>query len=309
MATHLGPYSDSIFGYGIFDAGRNETFAETPRMKRKTRRLLFYSAVVAFVFLSYVAILYAQGYKYSFGDGDFVRTGAMYLKANTDAKVYLNNEFVGTTSFFGNSFSKGGLVPDQYTVKVERDGYTTWEKNITVQEGFLVEFPRVLILSEDENEIANIIKEIEDLLYPALPSPSPSATPKQTPVSKPKPTAILTPLATPKITEPFYIENNNLYRNDFDPDVIADNVLGFALSPDRNKLAWWNSNNEVWVVWLNDADYQPHRKNGDMERIAKFAAKIKQIGWFRGDDHVVVDSVGYKIVEIDTRGGVNIIRI
>jgi len=282
-------------------------------MKRKTRRILFYVAVVVFVGLTYVAVIYAQGYKYSFEDGKFTLTGAIYVKANTDAKVYFNDELVGTTSFLGNSFSKGGLLPGQYLVMVTREGYTSWEKVISVQEGFLSEFSKIMLLpdrlgSDGEEARLAIVREIEELLYPppSSPSPSPSPSLSKRPVPTPRPSP--SPSATP-IAEPFYIKNNKLFRNTPEPDVIADNVVGFALSPNENKLAWWNVNNEIWVVWLNDTNYQPHHKRGDMEKVTRFATRIKKIGWFRDEDHIVVDSVGYKIVEIDTRGEVNIIKI
>ncbi len=281
-------------------------------MRRKTRRALFIIAVVIFLFLAYVAVFYAQGYKYSFGEGKFVRTGAIYVKVNADAKIYFNDELAGTTSFLGNSFSRGGLLPAQYAVRVTREGYTSWGKKVSVQEGFLAEFPKVMILPDGEEERGKLLNEIETLLYPVVPSPSPSSKPSSSPKPKatprPSPKSTVTPSPTP-IAEPFYIKSNRLFRNDIKPDVIADNVVGFALSGDKNKLAWWNTSNELWVIWLNDTSYQPYHKNGDMEKITRLASRIKNIGWFRGEDHIVIDSVGYKVVEIDTRGEVNIIKI
>ena len=84
---------------------------------------------------------------------------------------------------------------------------------------------------------------------------------------------------------------------------------GFPMfSPDGKKLSWWNEN-ELWVMWLSNADYQPYRKEGEKELITKFSSKIKKADWFRDGDHIVVDSAGYKITEIDKRGGLNIIEI
>ena len=85
-------------------------------------------------------------------------------------------------------------------------------------------------------------------------------------------------------------------------------VTGFSLSSDGKKLAWWNSN-ELWVMWLSDTDYQPYHKAEDKDLIVRFSIKIKNAAWFRNSDHIVVDSNGYKIVEIDKRGGLNIVEI
>src|SRR3989344_8986954 len=271
-------------------------------MTRRTRRLLFYLAVVIFLFLSLVVVIYARGYKYSFDDNRFVRTGAVRLDVNTGANVYFNDKFVGTTSFLGNSFSRGGLLPGQYSVRISKENYTTWQKKVFVQEGFLTEFTKIIILPENEDERGKLITEIEDLLYPSS-SPSSSISPSLTPKVK----ISASPTPTPETREPFYIKSKKLYSNanQTEPEVISDNVLGFVLSPNESKLFWWNSNNEIWVLWLKDSGYQPYHKKGDKELITRFSTKVKQAAWFKGEDHVVVDSLGYKIVETDTRGGIN----
>lgn len=264
-------------------------------MTKRAKKLLFYSAVVVFLFISYTAILYARGYKYSFDDQRFVRTGAINLDVNTGANIYFNDDFVGTTSFLGNSFSRGGLLPGQYAVRITKDNYTTWQKKISVQEGFLIDFPKIMILPETEEERERLVKEIEFILYPS-PSPSPS----------PFPSPSLTP--TPQIKEPLYIKNKKLYSNTrLEP--IANNVVGFAISQNGNKLVWWNGDNEIWVIWLEDSNYQPHQKKDEVKLITRFSTKLKKIDWFPDEDHIIVDSLGYKIIEIDTRGGINIIKI
>ena len=71
-------------------------------MTKNTKRLFFYFTVLIFLILSYVIMLYAQGYKYSFSEGKFQRTGAIALKVNTGAKVFLDDEAQGDTSFFSS---------------------------------------------------------------------------------------------------------------------------------------------------------------------------------------------------------------
>src|SRR3989338_6608147 len=117
-------------------------------MTRRYRRILFYSAIAVFLVLSYVVILYAQGYKYSFSENKFFETGAIYLKVNTEADVYLDDKLLGNTSFFGNSYRIEGLLPDKYEIKVQRNNYSTWQKQVTVDEGFVSEFSKILIISK-----------------------------------------------------------------------------------------------------------------------------------------------------------------
>src|SRR3989344_9375893 len=105
-------------------------------MTKRVKRMFFYSAVAVFLLLSYVVILYAQGYKYSFSEGKFQRTGAIALKANTGAKVYLDDELQGDTSFFSNSYGIDRLLPGTYKLGIQKDTYSSWQKTAAVEEGF-----------------------------------------------------------------------------------------------------------------------------------------------------------------------------
>ena len=289
-------------------------------MKRRTRRVLFFIATAMFVFFSYVAILYAQGYKYSFRDNKFVRTGAIYLDVNTDANIYFNDRLVGSTSFLGRSFSKGGLLPGKYTVRVTYDGYTTWQKKTVVEEGFVVDFPKIMILSESEDERAKLIAEIEGLLNvakpeisPTLPILSPKTLEKQnrgSSISQPNSKNLGEIGTTSEPSQSYFVKNKLLYKNDGNQlEVLAQNIVGFAMVGNESRIAWWNSNNEIWVMWLRDTSYQPYRKIGDKELLTRLSTRIKNISWFRDEDHIVVDSLGYEIIELDTRGGINIIKL
>ena len=268
-------------------------------MTKHTKRILFYSAVVIFALSSYVIILYAQGYKYSFSEAKFFRTGSIFIKTNEDAEVYLNNKFLNSTSFFGSSYTISGLLPSQYTVRLEKDGFSSWQKKITVEEGLVSDFSRIIILPKSGDKAESLKKEITGLLYPTI-SPTPKPSPSKTPASSPKP--------VPK--EPFYLKSGVLFKtlDNGETERLAYLVKGFAVSQDEKKITWWNDN-ELWVMWLSDADYQPYHKEGDKDLITKFSSKIKKASWFRDGDHIVVDSSGYKITEIDKRGGLNIIEI
>src|SRR3989338_8461715 len=158
-------------------------------MTKQTKRALFYSAAVIFVLLSYVIILYAQGYKYSFSEARFFRTGSIFVKTNEDAKVYLNNKFLNSTSFFGNSYTISGLLPGQYTVSLQKDNFSSWQKKILVEEGLVSDYSRILLLPKSGDEAIALKQEIVNLLYPTpkpTPSPSVKATPKPSPSKTPK---------------------------------------------------------------------------------------------------------------------------
>ena len=287
-------------------------------MTKRTKRAIFYAAVVIFLFASYILVLYAQGYKYSFEDARVYRTGSVYVKANAGAKVYLDDKLAGTTSFLGNSKTINRLLPGEYSVRLARDDqYSSWEKRFVIEEGFVNEFSKIVLFPVAGEEKEALELELEEILYPPVPSPSPS--PSVTPTATPKPptspkatkgTATSSPSATPN-PEPYYLKNNILYKNNGPenaPTQLTVNVSGFALSPNGNKLAYW-SGRELWVVWFNDTNYQPLRKAGDKERIIRISRPVVKAAWYKDTDWLVVDDGrNYKALETDTRGGVNTVE-
>lgn len=225
-------------------------------MTRSTRRILFVGAVLIFVIAGYVSLLYAQGYKYNFADQKFSRTGAIAIKSNVDAQVNLNGGSTKKTSFFGNSASVDGLLPGTYTVRVEQAGYYLWQKKAAVQEGLVTDFPKVMLISNKDEDQQDLQTEITSLLYPKIASVSASSK-----------------------------------------------------SEDGKKTLQWTTH-EIWVMWQGDSNYQPFHKQDDKELITRFASPIKKAGWFRDSDHFVVEAGSrYYVLEIDTRGGVNIVKI
>lgn len=251
-------------------------------MTKWTKQWFFYSAVAVFLLLSWIVILYAQGYKYSFSENKFLRTGAISLKTNKGVKIFLNDELQGNTSFFNNAFSVDRLLPGKYRLVIQEDSYSTWQKTATVEEGFVVDFPNILILPEEGEEEQKLFEEV-GLLFEEL--------------------------ELPKISSKS-MENI--------PAEVIKNAKGFQLSRNENKLTWWTPN-EIWVLWLTDQNYQPFHKKGDRELVTRLSTTIQNTIWFRGEDHLVLelerfDSKNrpysiYQVIEIDKRGGVNIIEL
>lgn len=292
-------------------------------MTKRTRRIIFYISVIVFLGLSYVSVLYAQGYKYSFSEHEFFKTGSIVLEPNVDADIYLSDGFIGSTaSFLSNGYAIKRLLPGQYYVRVTRSGYSIWKKNINVEEGLVSAFGNVLILSQKPEDMAKTRLEIGALFVTPTPTPSPKASPTKTPTPTPKPKISVspTPMPTPTIfpnNEPVILSGSTLLRNvgAEEPVELSAEVKKFYISPDSSKVAWFTITNELWVAWLDRTDYQPYHEPNDTEMIARLEASPDDLRWFDGNDHVVVRfpnktaSPSYNIFEIDTRGGVNVIYI
>jgi hypothetical protein len=92
--------------------------------------------------------------------------------------------------------------------------------------------------------------------------------------------------------------------------LIAERVLGIALTSNGGRLLWW-TRNELWVLWIRNTDYQPFRTEGERQAITRFSVPIVRAAWFRDNDHIVVElgAATYRVLEIDTRGGINMIKL
>lgn len=273
-------------------------------MRKRTRRVMFWLAVVLFGVASWVTVRLAQGYTFDLRTNQFVRTGAIGVTVNTDAKVFLDDQLVDTASSFSHRVVRDRLVPGTYAVRLLKDGWSSWHKTTRVDAGLLVDFPSVLLLPTDEESQPELHQRIADAL--ALARTIADATPLPTPSPRPRKPA------PPQVSLGDFILRSNrlLLMNTASGSLVADGVLGMALADDTSRILWW-THNELSVLWLRNTDYQPFRAEGEHQLITRFAVPIVRAAWFTDRDHIVVDlgSGTYRIVETDTRGGINIIRI
>ncbi len=122
-------------------------------MNLSKNRTIF-TVVVAIIILlvATVAIFWARGFKPNFQKGTISRTGLIVASSiPTGAQVYLNDRLTSATDT-----NIAYLDPGSYKVKIQKDGYTTWEKQIDIK--------------------ADLATEIKVLLFPTAPQITPLTT-------------------------------------------------------------------------------------------------------------------------------------
>lgn len=264
-------------------------------LSRGFRRILLYIAVIVFAAASYALLLYAQGYSYDFERFEFVLTGALTIDSNEQAEVFIDGEVAGTTTVLAHEFNKGRLLPDTYTVRLKREGYSEWSKSVIIEEGLVTDFPHVILLPLDEEHASASRAAIELAFERSFPRPTPVPDP------------LASPTPTPEASrEVFVLENGRL---SMDGRLLATGIYGYAESPDGDKLLWW-TRNEVSVMWMRDTDYQPFRKFGETETVTRLSRAIVRAGFWPDSHHVAVRSDDeYRVFELDDRGGTNVIEL
>lgn len=96
------------------------------------RNLYFYGFVALFALVIPFLILYSEGYR--FGTAfSLVKTGGIYLYSDiADTTVYVDGALKKETGLFLRNTFIQNLPPDSYTVRVEKNGYRSWEKYFDV---------------------------------------------------------------------------------------------------------------------------------------------------------------------------------
>lgn len=119
-------------------------------MSLLTRRALYISFIIAFLIIAPGVIIYASGYKIKISNGfkiglNLQKTGILVLDTKPrGAKIYLNGEpqqflfkklYSKKESFMATPAKIKNLLPGEYEVGMELDGYWNWGKKLTVAPG------------------------------------------------------------------------------------------------------------------------------------------------------------------------------
>lgn len=111
------------------------------------RQLLIMLGVLVFLLLgTTIAILYGRGYRFGYENGkpDLKKTGILSAKSTPDsAQILVNDDLKGATSENIN------LTPGQYSIRIQKDGYLPWTKNVVIEE--------------------EVVSEVNGFLFPTAP--------------------------------------------------------------------------------------------------------------------------------------------
>ena len=113
-------------------------------MSQKTRQILFYIFVVIFLTLTPAISFYASGYK--LGSGlNLQKTGILIVDSEPssafiyiDGKIqqdFFNKIMKSEEGFITTPQKIKNLLPGEYNIKIDKDGYWPWEKKLTIKPG------------------------------------------------------------------------------------------------------------------------------------------------------------------------------
>ncbi len=136
-------------------------------MKLKTRRMLLLACTILFFLIFPIVLLQSLGYRYDSKERKLVRTGIIYLTATPqdNIKIFIDGkeetDNLSIKGIFNKEYALYNLIPQTYDIRVSKDGYSTWEKNLPVTPG-LNTYARPLLLTL--NPAKNLLFEDKDIL-------------------------------------------------------------------------------------------------------------------------------------------------
>ncbi|MBD3207887.1 MAG: hypothetical protein GF370_00310 [Candidatus Nealsonbacteria bacterium] len=134
-------------------------------MTRTGRKIIFFLLFVAFFLLAPTLILYSQGYRWDFEEQRLTQTGGIFLKViPKQTRVYVNEKLTKKTDFLFGSVLIENLLPKEYNIQVRKTGFSTWEKNLQVEEKTVTEAKNVLLFPQSPH-FNFIQKEIDQLWF------------------------------------------------------------------------------------------------------------------------------------------------
>jgi len=136
-------------------------------MTRKTRTILFTFFVFLFCIITPLIVLYSQGYRFNFraqeGEKRVVKTGGFYFKVWPDqVEIQLDNKGKKKkTEFLFGSLLWQNLLPKNYKIKIEKEGFQPWQKTLAVKEKMVTEIKNILLFPQ-KLEYKNISQNVQN---------------------------------------------------------------------------------------------------------------------------------------------------
>ena len=123
-------------------------------MINKKLKIYLYICITTFFVLLAIVLFYSFGYKYDMKKGETIQTGAIIIKSTPeDIDIYINGDLFENNNTL-NTLLTGyikieNLNSGEYNIKIKKDGYFDWGKNINVNGGYITELKNIVLLKNN----------------------------------------------------------------------------------------------------------------------------------------------------------------
>ncbi len=123
----------------------------TWNMTLRSRRKLFVFFLVLFVLASIGIVYYTQGYRFDFQTRILTQTGSLYIESyERPVSIFLNEKlYTDKSGLLKNGTLISSVLPKKYSVRIEKDGFIPYEKNIEISPFQVTRLFHVLLVPSD----------------------------------------------------------------------------------------------------------------------------------------------------------------
>lgn len=312
-------------------------------MDKMMRKIIFYLAVIFFVFVTPIIIAYALGYGLDWKSKKIVLSGGLSIQSiPKKATVLINNDPQKEKT----PVLIKHLIPKYYQITITKEGYHTWQKNIEIKSELITEIKDVLLIQtqpnleildsnlssnfsldnflnpdnfEDNSNSLFYFQSSNNILYKTDSTGLKSEQISLIPLPENQTYKLIAPddqhivLLGKNNTK---LINNNIFDlYIFNPstrnfDLVSNNVKFVQFSNDHENVLYV-ANNELWVFHFHNTLQPDNATISKKELVTRSSKPIEQAIWYIKDDkHIIftVDSL-IKIIELDERDKRNIVDI
>ena len=120
-------------------------------MTKKRRTILFRISLIIFILTASAVVFYSQGYRFDFQEKRIVQTGAFYFKTMPrTSEIFINGKLEKETSLLTGSALIDNLLPKTYEIRIEKEGYHSWQKNLEIKEKQVTEVKNIILFQKDQ---------------------------------------------------------------------------------------------------------------------------------------------------------------
>ncbi len=119
-------------------------------MKPQTKRKIFFTLAILFFISAGTTIAYSLGWRFDWKNKKITQPGMFYFKTKpANAQIYINNKPKKKTDFFFGSALIDNLLPGKYKIKIEKNGFSSWEKTLTIKKREVTEAKSIVLIPKN----------------------------------------------------------------------------------------------------------------------------------------------------------------
>lgn len=227
------------------------------------RAIAFYTALIVFFTLLPIVLSYTLGYKIDYKALKVYKTGIIYVASHpAGATVYINGKQYNDLT----PMKAEELKPGNYNIRVTREGFCPWERDMEVRPNMVVKADRIVLFP--------VSKEIKMVM-----------------------TADMADFTVSDNRKIYYLTRYGLLRSDIDGGSMKklspysdwpENISGKKFSPSGDRFLFFGPRG-VWVAYLDiEKPVSLGGETAKVENIFTASDPIIDVFWYPEADYIIV---------------------